>query len=209
MVWITLEGFFWFPRTLMGFTKISLAFYDQPELIHRINQDLTEFNLRILDRVGEGCRPTFATIAEDMSYNHGPMISERHFDEFIAPYYRRIVPRLQEMGAAILVDTDGDVTRLVPWLLREGIQGVLPLERQAGVDGLTLRRQFPTLRMVGHFDKMVMTKGEAAMRAEFDRLLPLMRSGGFIPSVDHQTPPGVSLDQYRLFRRLLDEYTGT
>ena len=50
VVWITLEGFFWFPRTLMGFTKISLAFYDQPELIHRINQDLTEFNLRILDR---------------------------------------------------------------------------------------------------------------------------------------------------------------
>ncbi len=24
---------------------------------------------------------------------------------------------------------------------------------------------------------------------------------------DHQTPPHVTLDQYRLFRRLLDEYT--
>ena len=143
VVWITLEGYFWFPRTLMGFTKISLAFYDQPELIHRINQDLTDFNLSILERVAKVCRPTFATIAEDMSYNHGPMISERHFDEFIAPYYRQIVPRLQEMGAVILVDTDGDVTRLVPWLLREGIHGVLPLERQAGVDGMALRRQYP------------------------------------------------------------------
>ena len=99
VVWITLEGYFWFPRTLMGFTKISLAFYDQPELIHRINQDLTEFNLQILDQVEQVCLPTFATIAEDMSYNHGPMISERHFDEFIAPYYRRIVPRLKEIGA--------------------------------------------------------------------------------------------------------------
>ena len=60
VVWITLEGYFWFPRTLMGFTKISLAFYDQPELIHRINQDLTEFNLRILDAGGEGlpCPPS-------------------------------------------------------------------------------------------------------------------------------------------------------
>ena len=153
------------------------------------------------------CVPTFATLAEDMSYNRGPMISERHFDEFLAPYYRRIVPRLQEMGAVVMVDTDGDVTRLVPWLLREGVQGVLPLERQAGVDGLALRRQFPTLRMVGHFDKMTMPQGEAAMRAEFDRLLPVIQSGGFIPSVDHQTPPGVSLDQYRMFRRLLDEYT--
>jgi hypothetical protein len=207
VVWITLEGYFWFPRTLMGFTKISLAFYDQPELIHRINSDLTDFNLDIIERVARVCRPTFATIAEDMSYNHGPMISQRHFDEFIAPYYRRIVPRLRELGASILVDTDGDVTRLAPWLLGEGLDGVLPLERQAGVDGMALRRQYPKLRMVGHFDKMTMNKGEAVMRAEFERLRPLMASGGFIPSVDHQTPPGVSLEQYRMYLKLLNEYT--
>jgi hypothetical protein len=207
VVWITLEGCFWFPRTLMGFTKIGLACYDQPELLHRINQDVTNFNLRILDRVAKVCAPTFVTIAEDMSYNNGPMISERHFDEFVAPYYRQIVPRLQELGAVVLVDTDGDVTRLVPWLLREGIQGVLPLERQAGVDGGALRAQFPTLRMVGHFDKMTMPKGERAMRAEFERLVPLMRTGGFIPSVDHQTPPGVSLEEYRTYLSLLAEYT--
>jgi uroporphyrinogen-III decarboxylase len=60
--------------------------------------------------------------------------------------------------------------------------------------------------MIGHYDKMVMPHGEAAMRAEFERLLPAMRSGGFIPSVDHQTPPGVSLDQYRIYLRLLEEY---
>jgi len=208
VVWITLEGYFWFPRTLMGFTKISLAMYDQPELIHQINRDLTDFNLRILDRVERVCVPTFATIAEDMSYNKGPMISRRHFDEFIAPYYRQIVPRLLDKNVIPIVDTDGDVTRLVPWLQGEGIRGVLPLERQAGVDGLALRAQFPRLCMVGHFNKMAMNQGEAAMRDEFERLVPLMQSGGFIPSVDHQTPPGVSLEQYRSYLQLLDEYTG-
>ncbi len=159
VVWITIEGFFWFPRTLMGFTKISYAFYDQPELIHRINQDLIDFNLRILNQVEKTCVPTFVTIAEDMSYNHGPMISEEHFDEFIAPYYRQIVPCLQEWNAPAIVDTDGDVTQMVPWLLREGIQGALPLERQARVDGMAIRRQFPEFRMVGHFNKMIMDQG--------------------------------------------------
>ncbi len=206
VVWITLEGHFWFPRTLMGFTKISLAFYDQPELLHRINQDLTDFNLQILDRVAKVCVPTFATIAEDMSYNHGPMISERHFDEFIAPYYRQLIPRLHDLGTVVLADTDGDVTRLVPWLFREGVHGVLPLERQAGVDGMRLRQSFPTLQMVGHYDKMVMNRGEEAIRQEFERLVPLMKSGRFIPSVDHQTPPGVSLEQYRVYLRWLREY---
>jgi len=206
VVWCTFEGFFWFPRTLMGFEKLMFAFGDQPELLHAINRDLLEFNLGLLDRILPVCPPTFITIAEDMSYNHGPMISRRTFQEFIAPYYRQLVPRLLERNILPLVDTDGDVTLLVPWLAELGVNGVLPLERQAGVDGMELRRRFPRLLMVGHFDKMTMNRGEAAMRAEFERLLPLMRTGGFIPSVDHQTPPGVSLEHYRLYLRLLDTY---
>ncbi len=111
VVWTTLEGFFWFPRTLMGFERLMLAFYDQPELLHRINQDLLEFNLRLLDQIDEACAPTFCTIAEDMSYNHGPMISRRICDEFLTPYYRPLLARLKEMGAVVIVDTDGDVTQ--------------------------------------------------------------------------------------------------
>jgi uroporphyrinogen-III decarboxylase len=136
-----------------------------------------------------------------------PAELESVFDEFIAPCYRRIVPRLAEMGVPAIVDTDGDVTRLVPWLAREGIRGVLPLERQAGVDGMALRRQYPRFCLIGHFDKMVMSRGEPAIRAEFERLLPLMRSGGFIPSVVHQTPPHVTIDQYRMYLRLLRQHT--
>ena len=206
VVWCTLEGFFWFPRTLMGFEKLMYAFGDQPELMHRINSDLLEFNLGLLDQIIEVCVPTFMTVAEDMSYNHGPMISKRTFEEFIAPYYRQLLPRLQERNIMPFIDTDGDITLLVPWFEELGVDGFLPLERQAGVDGMRLRQRYPKLRMIGHFDKMTMNKGEAAMRAEFERLTPLMRTGGFIPSVDHQTPPGVSLEEYSVYLRLLKEY---
>lgn len=207
VVWITLEGFFWFPRTLMGFSRLMLAYYDQPELIHRINQDLLDFNLGLLERIGRLGGPTFMTVAEDMSYNSGPMVSRGICDEFLSPYYRKLLERAAEMDMLTFVDSDGDVTKLVPWLQSLGIHGVLPLERQAGVDGMALRKAFPGLRMIGHFDKMAMPKGEAAMREEFERLTPIVRSGGFIPSVDHQTPPGVSLEHYRTYLRLLQEYS--
>jgi len=206
VVWCTLEGFFWFPRTLMGFEKLMFAFVDQPELMHQINSDLLEFNLGLLDQILKVCVPTFMTLAEDMSYNHGPMISKKTFEEFIAPYYRRLLPRLREREIMPFIDTDGDITLLVPWFEELGVDGFLPLERQAGVDGMQLRRRYPRLRMIGHFDKMTMNRGEAAMRAEFERLVPLMKTGGFIPSVDHQTPPGVSLEEYGIYLRLLKEY---
>ena len=60
--------------------------------------------------------------------------------------------------------------------------------------------------MLGGFDKTIMHLGEDAMRREFERLLPAMRSGGYIPSVDHQTPPDVSVGQYRTYVKLLAEY---
>ena len=44
------------------------------------------------------------------------------------------------------------------------------------------------------------------MRAEFERLMPVARQGGFAISVDHQTPPGVSLENYRIFIRLFHDY---
>ena len=148
------------------------------------------------------------TLAEDMSYNHGPMISQKVFEEFYSPYYHRLLERTRELNLKVIVDTDGDVTLLAPWMLAVGIDGILPLERQAGVDAAKLRAQFPRLCMIGHYNKLLMNQGEASMRGEFERLLPVMRTGGFIPSVDHQTPPGVSLEQYRNYLRLLKEYTG-
>jgi uroporphyrinogen-III decarboxylase len=60
--------------------------------------------------------------------------------------------------------------------------------------------------MMGGYDKMVMNQGEKAMRAEFDRILPVMRSGRYIPSVDHQTPPGVSFNDYKIYISLFREY---
>lgn len=204
--WFTLEGFFWFPRTLLGIENHLYAFYDYPELMHRINQDLTDFHKKTLEVIYTYLKPAFMTFAEDMSYNHGPMLSREQYDTFMLPYYRQLVPILREHDTKILIDTDGFVEPLIPWFLEAGIEGILPLERMAGVDVNRIRENFPELIMIGGFDKTVMHKGEEAMRAEFERILPAIRSGGYIPSVDHQTPPDVTMDNYRIFMKLLREY---
>ena len=206
VVWVTLEGFFWFPRTLLGIEPHLYAFHDQPDLMREMNQDLLEFNLRAFDEFCEILVPDFMTLAEDMSYNHGPMISAGMFADFVAPYCRELAPHMRRRGTVVFVDTDGDVTDAVPWYMEAGCQGFLPLERMAGVDVNRLRETHAELRMIGAFDKTVMHRGEGRIRREFERLEPAMRGGGFIPSCDHQTPPEVSLEDYRLYVRLLQEY---
>ncbi|MDD4889029.1 MAG: uroporphyrinogen decarboxylase family protein [Phycisphaerae bacterium] len=206
VVWITFDGFFWFTRCLLGIEPQLYAFYDQPELLHRINRDLSDWILKALDEVCSYAVPDFLTFGEDMSYNHGPMLSKPLFDEFMKPYYRKVLPAMHERGILTVIDSDGDVTEPAYWFEEAGLEGILPLERQAGVDIAKLRREHPRMRFIGHFDKMTMPHGEPAMRAEFERLLPTVAKGGFIPSVDHQTPPGVSLANYHIYLKLLREY---
>lgn len=208
VVWLTLEGFFWFPRTLFGIEEHLYSFYDEPELMHIMNQDLTDYHLKVLEEVSGILSPDFITFAEDMSYNHGPMISKDLFDTFLRPYYQQIIPALEKLGTLPFVDTDGQVEPMIPWLMDAGIKGVLPLERQSGVDVVRIRKLYPEFRMIGAYDKTVMHLGKEAMQREFERLLPVMRTGGFIPSCDHQTPPDVSLETYREYVSLLTEYCG-
>jgi hypothetical protein len=205
-LWFTVDGFFWFPRRLLGIERHLYAFYDQPELMHRINSDLAAWILAVVDDLCSICTPDFMTFGEDMSYNHGSMLSKDLFDAFLRPYYDRVIPVLREREILTVIDSDGDISVPAYWFESAGLQGILPLERQAGVDIARLRADHPKMRFIGHFDKMTMDKGEARMRAEFERLLPTAAKGGFLISCDHQTPPGVSYREYQRYLGLFREY---
>ena len=202
----TVEGSFWYPRTMFGIEPHLYSFYDYPELYKRMVNDYADWLCRLFPVIFGKFRFDFMSFAEDMSYNNGPMISKELFDEFIAPFYRRVIPIVHSYGIPVFIDSDGDITMAVDWYASVGADGMFPLERQAGVDVSTYLGKQPQMAFLGHFDKMCMKRGEAAMRAEFERILPSMRRGKVIASVDHQTPPDVSIENYRVYVRLLHEY---
>ena len=122
-------------------------------------------------------------------------------------------PICQDTGVACVflkigqeVHIDGDITEAVDWYASVGADGMFPLERNAGVDVSLYIDKQPDLAFIGHFDKMCMKYGKEAMRAEFERILPSMQRGKVIVSVDHQTPPDVSIDTYKDYVKLLFEY---
>lgn len=206
LISLLIDGFFWHPRNIFGIEEHLYAFYDNPELMHRINKDQLEYSKKVIDRFCAVLKPDILCIAEDMSYNLGSMISKELYDEFMAPYYRELIPYAKSKGMTVFLDTDGYVEPLIPWFKEVGIEGVTPLERKAGVDVCRILEEHPDFLTMGAFDKLTMHLGESAMRAEFERILPAMRTGRYIVSVDHQTPPGVSIENYRIYLALLREY---
>jgi hypothetical protein len=205
-LWFEVDGFFWHTRDLFGIEAHLYSFYDEPELYNRICRDHADWLKKVIEFAGNEFKFDYMTFAEDMSYNNGPMLSKELFDEFLAPYYREIIPLIKQSGTLTVVDSDGDITQATGWFGDCGMDGMLPLERQAGVDVSLYLDQHPEMFFLGHFDKMVMHQGRAALEKEFARLLPSAARGRFIPSVDHQTPPAVSYADYKLYVSLLKQF---
>ena len=197
---LNINGFFWTPRTLFGIEKHLYAFYDYPAVMHDINMFMLEFYYDKLGKVLDILPADVVYICEDLSGKTGPMISGSHFDEFVGHYYSEIVPFLKSKGVGnVLVDTDGDFSRLIPNFIKTGIDGFLPMDVNAGMDIVKVRNEFPMVKFIGAYNKLALEKDRFAIDAEFERLMPVIRQGGFIPGNDHQVTPDTPFENYKYY----------
>lgn len=198
-------GFFWSGFMLIGMENHLFSFYDMPEVLHDMAKFLVELYTTKLDKVLQVISADTVYIMEDLSGKNGPMLSPEHFDEFVGNYYRQLVPMLRKRGVKhILVDTDGDFKTLIPNFIDAGIEGFLPMDVNAGMDIVEVRKEFPNLKFIGAFNKLEITKGKEAIDREFERLMPVIRQGGFIPGSDHQVAPSTSMSDYQYYVKRLE-----
>ena len=203
---LNLEGFFWVARELLGDEEELIAFYEEPELIHDINEYILKIYQTKLMKVIDMLQPDVVYLMEDLSGKNGPMISPGMFDEFVGHYYRQLIPMLKGRGVGnVFVDTDGDFMMLIPYFIDTGVDGFLPMDVNAGMDIVKVREKFPTLKFIGGYNKLQIEKGPEAIDREFERILPVVRQGGYIVGADHQVPPSASLQDYYYYIKRLKE----
>jgi uroporphyrinogen decarboxylase len=197
IIGISFPGFFGFPRGLMGFENVCMAFCDQPQLIRRMIADRVQFAKDLYGRLLDTGKLNFVQIWEDMAYKAGPMVSPRMVCDFMLPAYAELVSFFRSGGVElIMVDSDGDMRSLLPIWLEAGVDGVHPCERAANCDPLEFRQQYPNCRLQGGMDKRIVAQGRDGIDAELRRVQPLIREGAFIPSIDHFVPHDISYETY-------------
>ncbi len=203
------HGFFGTIRFLMGDETLFTSYYDQPDLVHEINTTLCSMWIEVFSNVLDmGIELDCADMWEDMSYRGGPLISPAHFEEFMSPYYKKLTGFLKSRGVKnIWVDTDGDCSKLIPLFLECGVTGLSPMEVQAGMDVVEVRKQFPELQIFGGIDKRAPARGKIEIDRELSSKLPFMlKRGGFIPYLDHLIPPDVPWEGFEYYRKELTRY---
>lgn len=186
-------------RDWMGVVNFGYLQYDDPELLAEMVDTIANLVCWALDIVLPEIRVDIGWGWEDICGSSGPLISPEIFETYVVPGYRKIADKLHEHGVFLyLVDSDGQIDDLIPGWLEGGVNVMFPVQIQPmGTDPMALRRKYgKELRIIGGIDKLVLTQDEAAIDAEIERRLPLMREGGYIPLPDHLIVPGTPLKNY-------------
>lgn len=203
-------------RSLFGPTEILYAFYDMPELIHRVMETWLALADFVIAKHQEHITLDILFLAEDICYNKGLLYSPDTVREFLFPYYQQLIKNIKERQQDrtrklhIQIDTDGYCVPMID-LYREGIgmNSLTPFEAASGCDVVAIGRDYPDLVMAGGIDKRILTAGKNEIDRELERILPVMRKrGGYTPTCDHGVPPEVSYENYLHYRNRCVELGG-
>jgi len=200
-------SFFGWHRDLIGVKNLCTSYYDQPELVHAISRHHVRFLKELYSKIMSDMEFDFIFMWEDMCYKNGLMISPGLIREFMLPYYREIIDFFKSVGDhKILVDSDGDVRKLIPLFTEAGVDGMLPFECVAGMDIRGIREEFPDLIIAGGIDKREVAKGRKFIDKELEGKLPFMfKHRGYIPTLDHHVPPEISFEDFQYYLRKVRE----
>lgn len=194
-------GFYWRAREWMGTEELSLAWYDQPELMHEMMEFFADFTIENSRPVLEQINVETFTLNEDLAMKGGTLLSPATYREFIFPHLKRLIEFLKSHGVRyVCLDSDGYSVPLIDQFMDAGVDVHWPLERASDMDPVMLRAKFgKSLRLWGGVDKRELAKDRAAIDAHLKLLQPLVEEGGFIPTVDHTVDPAISYDNFQYY----------
>ncbi len=210
-VGLLVGGFFGFLRDWMGLENLLYTFHDDPKLVEDMMDTVLNLELEVIKRTAKDIKVDWAYFYEDIAYKTGPLISPDMVRKFMMPRYRQVTDLLHRNGIDILImESDGNLAKLIPLWLECGINGFCPLEVAAGMDAVALKREYgKDIILLGNIDKRALIKGEKAIREEILSKLPfLLEKGGYFPAVDHYVPPDITFENYCYYINTMREVAG-
>ena len=211
LIVMSVSGPFWQMREWCGFEGLCILMAEQPEFVDEMAKFWNDYIASILDRIfNAGAVLDRIIFNEDMAYKAHAMISPAMTRRFLMPSYKRWTQQLKQGGTLLIgVDSDGYVEDLIPLWIESGFNFNTPIEVAAHNDIVNFRAKFgKKMAFDGGIDKRCIAAGGSAIIDELDRIAPVVKDGGYIPSCDHGVPHDISWKNFIEYSSLLAELTG-
>jgi uroporphyrinogen decarboxylase len=143
---------FFNPAFLRGMANFLTDMIENPTLVHELIEVTLSHDIRAMQRVIQAGVDVII-FGDDYADKNSPLMSPRHFKEFILPGLKRCVDAAHAAGAYVIKHTDGNIMPIIDMIIDTGIDGLNPIEPAAGMDlGLLKQRYGHRVALIGNID---------------------------------------------------------
>jgi uroporphyrinogen decarboxylase len=189
--------------------RACLMMYDKRKLVHSIIECFAEYLMDGIEQALGEVELDFAYFTEPIAGSYGPVISPAMFREFVIPWYKKMVALLKRRGIDIIIMRSfGNIEVLLPDMVDAGITGLWMTDTiPSNMDYMAIRREYGRkLGLIGGIDARVLIRDDEAIRKEiYEKVPPLLESGGYIPTIDNRARSHISFKKFAYYRKLLEE----
>ncbi len=179
-------------QVMGGMQNMMVGFMEDPELVHGVLEEVTRFNLALMDEaVGLGV--DFFMVDGDICGNDFPLMSVDLFRSFILPYKKRMVDHAHSLDRKIVKHSDGMVWSIMDDLIEVGFDAFHPVQPQC-MDMITtkayLHNRLCVFGNVDCLDLLVLGEPEEVTEATRQCIREGSPGGGHILCSSNSLHPG-------------------
>jgi len=171
---------------LMGLQALSIALYDDPNLVIDLHKVTSKFFVEAAKRMIDTGVDAIV-IFEDLAFHSGPFLSPSHFRKFTLPYLAELVQEIRKRGIPVIFHSDGNLNLILEDLVDIGINALNPLEKNAHMDLSKIKEKYgKRICLIGGISNEVLSKGtvEDVVRETVRVIKIAAPGGGYIPTSD-------------------------
>jgi hypothetical protein len=136
----------------MGFKNFSRHYRKNSKLYQELIKYFAELTLISIQAVVDalGSRPGVFCILDDIAFKGRPMLSPERWEQDFGKYYKKFCSILIDAGMKVQLHSDGDMTKMIPYLKKVGISGLQGWE--GGADPIIINEKHPDFVIIGFGD---------------------------------------------------------
>ncbi len=182
---------------------------ENPDLVRELIEVTMSHDLRATQRVIQA-GVDVVIFGDDYADKNSPLMSPRHFKEFILPGLKRCVDAAHAAGPYVIKHTDGNIMPILDMIVETGIHGLNPIEPPAGMDiGLIKQRYGKRIALIGNIDcseLLCQAPVEEVRRVTRETIRVAMPGGGYCLSSSNSIHSSVKPENFMAMIETWREY---
>lgn len=200
---------FFNPSYLRGQEIYLMDMIDNPKLVQELVDITLHYDIRVMERMVK-LGVDVVVFGDDYSDKNGPMMSPKHFRQFVLPGLKRCVDAAHKAGAYVIKHTDGNIMPIIEDIISTGIDGLNPLEPPAGMDIALIKQKYgKQVALVGNIDcgdLLSLASADEVRRVTKETIRVAAPGGGFCLASSNSIHSSVKPENYLAMVETLREF---